>query len=132
VTDIPISPRPTTEVGVLRAAARLIVANGLHQGDYLPDPFDRRSRTPHASRPMCMAAAIRCVVSGDPHLMTDVSERVITLLAARLLVNGEGPYASDSRAAEFHLAKWGDVEGRTVEAVVSVLEAAADAVAVAL
>lgn len=122
--------RPTTEAGVFRAAARLIVANGHHQGDYLPDPFNRRIVTSHASRPLCMAAAIRCVVSGSPHRMTELSERAITSLAGRLLVKGEGPYASDAPAAEFHLAAWGDVEGRTLESVVAVLECAADAVAV--
>jgi hypothetical protein len=119
--------RPTTVPGVFRAAARLVAANGHYQGDYLPDPFDRVSKTPHASRPLSIVAAVRCVVSGSPHRETPLSELAVRVLAHRLLVDGEQPFNDEPMTLEFHIANWGDVEGRTAESVVAVLEAAADA-----
>jgi hypothetical protein len=119
---------PTTVPGVYRAAARLLVKNGHHQGDYLPDPFDRVSKTPHASRPLSIGFALRCVVAGNPHQESTLAEAAIRILAERLVVNDElGPYWKDFGSVESHVSAWGDVEGRTVESVVAVLEAAADA-----
>lgn len=123
--------RPTTVPAVFRAAARLLVANGHHQGDYCPDPFDRESKTAHALRPLSIVAAIRCVVAGSPHRETPLSEAAVHVLAGRLEVDGEGPWNEESFWLELHVANWGDVEGRTVESVVAVLEAAADASEVA-
>lgn len=126
--------RPTTLPAVFRAAARLIVANGHYQGDYCPDAFDRRTRTPHSSRPLSIVAAIRCVTSphGDnPHRITDLSEAAVKVLADRLEVDGEPAWNDEPHHVEGHVAHWGDVEGRTVESVVAVLEAAADASEVA-
>ncbi|MFC9681338.1 hypothetical protein [Streptomyces sp. NPDC056948] len=119
--------RPTTLTAAFRSAARLIVANGHHQGDYCPDPFDRVSRTPHASRPLSIVAALRCVVSGSPHRTTELSEAAVKVLAHRLRVDGEPPVNGEPFTLECHVAEWGDVAGRTVESVVAVLEAAADA-----
>jgi hypothetical protein len=118
---------------VFRAAARLIAANGHHQGDYCPDPFDRHTATPHSDRPLSIVAAIRCVTSphGDnPHRMTDLSEAAVKVLASRLEVDGEPAWNDEPHHLEGHVAHWGDVEGRTTEAAVAVLEAAADAVEV--
>lgn len=119
--------RPTTLPAVFRAAARLIAANGHHQGDYCPDAFDRSSRTPHSSRPLSIVAAIRCVVSGSPHRETPLAEAAVELLAGRLVVDGEPAWNGEPFWLETHVANWGDVEGRSAESVVAVLVAAADA-----
>lgn len=121
---------PTTVSAVLRAAARLLAKNGHHQGDYCPDPFDRKTTSPHGERPMSIVAAIRCVASphgDDPHRETALSERAVKALAGRLLVDDEPAWNDEPYWLETHVANWGDVEGRTVESVVAVLEAAADA-----
>lgn len=133
LTDLPRGDcRPITTVrDVERAAARIIAANGLWQGDLLPDPFDRELKTPHAERPMSIVAALNCAVSGNPHRPSDLSKAAIAAVAHRLLVNGEGPYAEDELALAFHVDTWGDGEGRTAESAVSVLIAAADACGVA-
>lgn len=123
--------RPTTIPAAFRAAARLLAANGHHQGDYCPDPFDRLSKTSHSDRPLSIVAAIRCVVSGSPHRETPLSEAAVRTLAHRLLVDGEPAWNDEPYWLETHVADWGDVEGRTVESVVAVLEAAADATEVA-
>lgn len=121
---------PTTVPAVLRAAARLLAKNGHHQGDYCPDPFDRNTASPHGERPLSIVAAIRCVASphGDnPHRETELSERAVKALADRLLVDDEPAWNDEPYWLETHVANWGDVEGRTTESVVAVLEAAADA-----
>lgn len=123
--------RPTTVPAVFRAAARLIVANGHHQGDFCPDPFDRESRSPHALRPLSIVAAVRCVVSGSPHRESPLAAEAVKVLAGRLEVDGEGAWNDEPFWLELHVANWGDVEGRSVESVVAVLEAAADASEVA-
>lgn len=122
--------QPATVPAVFRAAARLIVANGHYQGDYCPDAFDRRIKTHHSTRPLSIVAAIRCVTSphGDnPHRTTELSEAAVKVLADRLEVDGEPAWNNEPHHLEGHVANWGDVEGRTVESVVAVLEAAADA-----
>ncbi|MFD4257779.1 hypothetical protein ACFWR9_09105 [Streptomyces sp. NPDC058534] len=122
--------RPTTVPAVFRAAARLLAHVGHYQGDYCPDPFDRRSNTPHASRPLSIVAAIRCVASpqGDnPHRISELSEAAVKVLAGRLEVDGEPAWNDEPHHLEGHVAHWGDVEGRTTESAVAVLEAAADA-----
>ncbi len=122
------APHPTTLSGALRAAARLIAANGHHQGDYLPDPFNRVLRTPRLSRPLSIVAAIRVAVSGR-HVETELSERAISVLAGRLEITEDDPVVHLDRPieCEMHVAAWGDVEGRTTESVCAVLYAAADA-----
>jgi hypothetical protein len=122
--------RPTTVPAVFRAAARLLAKNGHHQGDYCPDPFDRYTTSVHASRPLSIVAAIRCVASphGDnPHRETELSELAVKVLAGRLEVDGEPAWNDEPHHLEGHVANWGDVRGRTTESAVAVLEGAADA-----
>jgi hypothetical protein len=121
-------PRPVTGLpSAYRAAARLITHVGHHQGDYVRDPFDRELTTDHATRPMCVVAALRCVSSGNPHQSSPLSEAAVAFLARRLEVAGEGPADDAPRSLEAHVCAWGDVEGRRTETVAAVLEAAADA-----
>ena len=124
-------PVPATVSDVFRAAARLLAVNGHHQGDYLPDPFNRVLTTPHAARPMSIVAAIRYAVS-ERHVETVLSERAISVLADRLTVGDDDPLLllGDRLGRAAHVARWGDVDGRTTECVVAVLYAAADAVEV--
>lgn len=121
---------PTSEVltlpRTLRAAARILAANTLHQGDFLADVFNRESQTPHAKQAMSIVAALNCAATGDPRLPSAESRQAIASLAHRLLVNEEGPYAGDELALAFHVDAWGDVDGRTTESAVAVLEQAAD------
>lgn len=134
--SIPIQPSatrpPASLPEVFRKAARIVARVGLYKGDFLPDPFDRVLDTPHPERPMCLAAALRCAATGDPHRPSLLAAEAIRVLARRLVVRGEGPYSADEMACEFHLAEWGDEEARTTEAAVGVLESAADATAVSL
>ncbi|MFJ2675071.1 hypothetical protein [Streptomyces sp. NPDC087525] len=124
-------PRPTTVSATFRAAARVIAANGHYQGDFVPDAFDREMCVPHFLRPMSIVAALKCAVSGDPHVTSLLADEAIAVLALRLEVGGEvGPYWGDIFSLEEHIAAWGDVPGRTVESVVAVLYAAGDAVEV--
>jgi hypothetical protein len=116
--------RPSTVPQVFRAAARLLAANGLYQGDFVPDAMDREMCIPHFLRPMSIVAALKCAVSGDPHLGSLLADEAIGVLALRL--NG-GPEYGDVFSLEAHVDDWGDGEGRTTESAVAVLEAAADA-----
>lgn len=126
--DIEI-PRPTTVASAFRAAARLLAANGLYQGDYVPDAFDREMRIPHALRPMSIVAALKAAMSGDHRTDSLLADEAIATLALRL---GDGPAFGDIFSLEAHVDEWGDVEGRTTECAVAVLYAAADATAVTL
>lgn len=120
--------RPVTVPAVFRAAARIVAANGLHQGDYCPDPFNRRSRTPHAARPLSIVAALMCAATGDPHTTSALADDAVATLALRLEVDGETPESDRGRPwMAMHVDAWGDLEGRSAESVVAVLEAAADA-----
>ena len=125
-------PRPTTVAGVFRAAARILVRNGHWQGDYCPDTFDREMDTPHSERPLSIVAAVRCAVTGDVHETSMLADEAVGFLALRLEVGGEmGPFFGDIFSLEWHVAAWGDADGRTVESVCAVLAAAADAAEVA-
>lgn len=119
--------RASTLPQTFRFAARLLVENGFHQGDLLPDPFDRTLTSLHINRPMSIVAAVRTVANGNPHVASPFSELAVRVLAHRLTVDGEGPFGESRLALSAHVDSWGDVEGRTVESVVAVLEAAADA-----
>lgn len=119
--------RPTTVPGVFRAAARLLAVNGLYQGDFVPDAFDREMDVPHHLRPMSIVAALKCVVSGDPHRPSLLADEAIAVLALRLEVDGEGPLFGGIFDLEAHVDAWGDVESRSTESAVAVLESAADA-----
>lgn len=117
-------PRPTCLAGTFRAAARVLAANGLYQGDFVPDPFDREMCIPHFLRPMSIVAALKCAVTGDPHTQSLLADEAIGALALRL---GDGPEWGDVFSLERHVDAWGDAEGRTTESAVAVLYAAADA-----
>ena len=119
--------RPTTVPATYRAAARLLAANGLYKGDFVPDAFDREMDVPHVLRPMSIVAALKCVVSGDPHRTSLLADEAIAVLALRLEVDGEGPLYGGIFDLEAHVDAWGDVESRTTESAVAVLEGAADA-----
>jgi len=120
--------RPTTLPGVYRAAARLLAANGLYQGgDFVPDTFDREMCVPHFLRPMSIVAALKCATTDDPHRTSLLADEAIAVLALRLEVDGEGPLFGGIFDLEAHVDAWGDVESRTTESAVAVLEAAADA-----
>ena len=119
--------QPSTVPQVFRAAARILAANGLYQGDFVPDVFDREMCSPHFLRPMSIVAALKCAVSGDPHLTSLLADEAIGRLALRLEVDGEGPVYGGIFDLEAHVDGWGDLEGRTTESAVAVLEAAADA-----
>jgi hypothetical protein len=123
--------RPDSLPQVFRAAARILAANGLYQGDFVPDAFDREMCVPHFLRPMSIVAALKTATTGDPHLTSLLADEAIGLLALRLEVDGEGPAYGGIFDLEAHVDGWGDVEGRTTESAVAVLEAAADASEVA-
>lgn len=122
--------RPATTAELLRAAGRLLAFVGLHQGDFVPDVFDREMSAtafPHHLRPMSIVAALKCAASGDPHADSALADKAIGYLALRLEVNGEvGPQYGDIFSLESHVDAWGDVEGRTTESACAVLYAAAD------
>lgn len=122
-------PRRNPLSAVFRKAARLIAVNGHFQGDHVPDPFDREMCIPHFLRPMSIVAAVKCAVSGDPHVTSLLADSAIARLA--LWLDG-GPEYGDIFSLEAHVDEWGDAQGRSVESVVAVLEAAADASAVTL
>jgi hypothetical protein len=127
VTGIALPHRPPQTVReVQRVAARIIAANGLYQRELIPDTFNRELTSPHTERPMSIVAALNTAVSGDPHLPSDLSRAAISSLAHRLVVKGRGPCGEDELALAWHVDSWGDVEGRTTESAVAVLEAAAD------
>lgn len=115
-------PRPVSVPAVLWAAARLISSNGHFQGDHVPDPFDREMCIPHFLRPMSIVAAVKCAVSGDPHMPSLLADRAIAVLALRL---DGGPEFGDIFSLESHVDEWGDALGRTAEEAVALLEAAA-------
>lgn len=113
------SPRPTTVPEVLLAAARILQVNGLWQGDYFPDAFSRTLTTPHASRPLSIVAAIRCAVTGDPRSETQLADMAIGYVA--LSLDEEPPAVTPWRLA-LHVDNWGDVEGRSADEAVALLE----------
>jgi hypothetical protein len=119
--------QPTDLAQVLRRAAEIIVTNGHHQGDYLPDPFNRVLKALPTERPMSAVAALRCAESGNPMQFGPLSTAAIRFLAGRLLVDGEPPFYTDDLMLELHVAAWGDVPCRTPGEVVAVLLWAADA-----
>jgi hypothetical protein len=118
---------PSTVAGTFRAAARVLAANGLYQGDFVPDAFDREMCVPHFLRPMSIVAALKTATTGDPHRTSLLADEAIAVLALRLEVDGEGPLFGGIFDLEAHVDAWGDVESRTTESAVAVLEAAADA-----
>ncbi|MFJ8144644.1 hypothetical protein ACIQ6R_06165 [Streptomyces sp. NPDC096048] len=117
---------PTTVPGVFRVAARLLAERGLYKGDFVPDVFDREMCVPHFLRPMSIVAALKTATTGDPHRTSLLSDQAIATLALRLKVDGEGPLFGGIFELEAHVDAWGDVELRTTESAVAVLERAAE------
>jgi hypothetical protein len=113
---------------VFREAARIITVNGHHQGDYLPDPFNRREPVfrPYAERPLSIVAALWCAETGSPRRVGPLSTAAIRFLAGRVKVDGEPAFWRDDLSQESHVASWGDVPSRTVAEVVNELQLAAD------
>lgn len=128
VLPLHLSPQaaPTTVPGVFRVAARLLASNGLYKGDFVPDSFDREMCVPHFLRPMSIVAALKTATTGDPHRTSLLSDHAIAELALRLEVDGEGPLFGGIFDLEAHVDAWGDVESRTTESAVAVLERAAE------
>lgn len=120
--------RPSTVPAVLLAAARIIQANGLWQGDYVPDAFDREMCVPHFIRPMSIVGAIRCAATGDPHRSSQLADTAIGFVA--LSIDG-GPYWGDVFSLEAHVNEWNDVPGRSGDEAVALLERLATAPEVA-
>ncbi|MFE2323626.1 hypothetical protein ACFXD5_06830 [Streptomyces sp. NPDC059385] len=117
---LPVRPAaPTTVEGTLLAAARLLQKRGLWQGDYVPDALDREMCIPHTLRPMSVLAAIKCVVSGNPHRDSLLADNAIGVLAVAI---DDGPYYGDIFSLEAHVEKWNDEPGRTVDEAVALLE----------
>ncbi|SBU95969.1 MULTISPECIES: hypothetical protein [unclassified Streptomyces] len=121
---LPAPVRPSTVAATFRAAARVLAANGLYQGDYVPDARDREMCVPHFLRPMSVVAALKCAVTGDHRRDSLLANEAIGVLAMWL---GEPPVWGDIFSLEAHVEDWGDVEGRTTESACAVLYAAADA-----
>lgn len=120
------SAQPSALAGVLRLAAQIIATNGHHQGDYIPDPFNRVLKALPAERPMSAVAALRCAERGHPQRFGPVSTAAIGFLAERLLVDEEPPFWTDEFSLECHVAAWGDVPGRTPAEVIEQLLFAAE------
>ncbi|WP_327169505.1 hypothetical protein [Streptomyces subrutilus] len=112
--------RPTTVPAVLLAAARVIQSNGLWQGDWVPDPFNREMCIPHFLRPMSIVTAIKYAATGDPHVY--VSRVADDAIAALALAIGDGPDYGDIFSLEEHIEDWGDEPGRSVDEAVALLE----------
>jgi hypothetical protein len=127
----PPQARPINLPQTYRVAARILAANGLYKGDFVPDAFDREICIPHFLRPMSIVAALKCATTGDPQVTSLLADEAIAVLALRLEVDGEGPLFGGIFDLEAHVDAWGDVESRTTESAVAVLEAAADACEVA-
>jgi hypothetical protein len=124
--------QPTDRAGVLARAALIIAHQGLHHGDFIPDPFDRRLSTPHYLRPMSVVGAINCAVSGDPRIPSNLSWAAIRLVGRMVLVDGEPAAADTIEALERHVDNWSDdhsaaqvVEGLRLLAGRSATQAAA-------
>ncbi|MFG2900926.1 hypothetical protein ACGFZH_28055 [Streptomyces zaomyceticus] len=111
--------RPATVPAVLLGAARILQANGLWQGDFVPDFRDREMCIPHFMRPMSIVAALRCAATGDPHGESRLGDTAIGYVA--LSIDG-GPYYGDIFSLQAHVDEWGDVAGRSADEAVALLE----------
>jgi hypothetical protein len=100
--------QPTDRHAVLAKAAQIIQTNGLHHGDFVADPFNRTSRTPHCKRPMSVVGAIRCAVAGDPHIESALAWEAITTLSRIVRVDGEPAWPGAIADRERHVEEWSD------------------------
>jgi hypothetical protein len=100
--------QPTDHHTVLARAANILKTNGIHRGDYVADPFNRRSTTPHDTRPMSVVGAINCAVTDDPRTPSNLAWLAISALACVVLVNGEPAMSRSLEDQERHVDAWSD------------------------
>jgi hypothetical protein len=100
--------QPTDRAGVLARAALIIAHQGKHSGDFIPDPFNRRSSSPHYLRPMSAVGAINCAVSGDPRIPSNLSWAAVRLLGRMVLVDGDRAADDSIEVLERHVDAWSD------------------------
>ncbi|MFF9197295.1 hypothetical protein ACF09L_19015 [Streptomyces sp. NPDC014779] len=116
--------RPSTVPAVLLGAARILQANGLWQGDYVPDVRDREMCVPHFLRPMSIVAAIRCAATGDPHKESQLADTAIGYVALSL---DPAPKYGGIFDLEKIVEAWNDAAGRSADEAVALLEELATA-----
>jgi hypothetical protein len=104
--------QPTDRSAVLARAAQIIARHGLYHGDYVVDPFNRRSDRPHYLRPMSAVGAINCAVSEDPRTPSNLSWAALQLLAGVVLVDGELARSGSIEDCERHVEAWSDASSR--------------------
>ncbi len=100
--------KPTDRHAVLARAARIIENNGIHHGDYVADPFNRRTTTPHHQRPMSVVGALNCAVSGDPRIPSNLSWEALRTVARVVRVQGEPAWSESIEDQERHVEEWSD------------------------
>ncbi|MGE7437525.1 DUF6197 family protein [Kitasatospora sp. NPDC001175] len=100
--------QPTDRHTVLAKTAQIIQVNGLHHGDFVADPFNRTSKTPHYQRPMSVVGAIRCAVAGDPHIESLLAWEAIAALSQIVRVDGEPARSETIADQERHVEEWSD------------------------
>lgn len=124
-----MNQKPSGLPDVFRRAAYIIQGNGHHQGDYVPDPFNKFLTTPRESRPMSIDAALFCAADAKGRMVeSELALAAIRFVAGRVLVDGEGPWdPARDVDCQIHVSAWGDVAGRSVAEVVGLLLEAADA-----
>lgn len=103
----------TNHIDVLEAAADIIAARGLHQGDYWPElRYDPASR-------VCTTAAIYLAAGATPDYTFSCLPRPVQELA------WQARRALTRRPGIDGVAMWNDKPGRTAEQVVTELRACA-------
>jgi hypothetical protein len=100
--------QPTDRHGVLARAAQIIQAQGLNHGDFVLDPFNRRSTTSHRTRPMSVVGAIQCAVSGDPRTPSNLAWDAIITLSRVVQVDGQVAWSGSIEDRERHVEAWSD------------------------
>jgi hypothetical protein len=100
--------QPTDARAVLARAAQIIALHGLHRGDYVADPFNRVSRSPHYLRPMSAVGALYCAVTRDPRTPSNLAWQALRLLADVVLVDGEPAWSDSIEDCDRHVDAWAD------------------------
>ncbi len=104
--------QPTDPHGVLARAAQTLSLHGLYHGDFVVDPFNRRSDRPHYLRPMSAVGAIQCAVTQDPRTPSNLAWQALQLLAKVVVVNGEPARSGSIEDCERHVERWSDSNSR--------------------
>lgn len=105
--------QPTDARAVLARAAQIIALHGLHHGDYVVDPFNRASRSPHYLRPMSAVGALNCAVTRDPRTPSNLAWQALRLLAEVVLVDSEPAWSANIEDCERHVEAWSDASSDT-------------------